>query len=565
VFCKRSQELIVGILAVLKAGGAYVPIDPRTPAHRLAFILRDANVCAVLSEQDSLERIPTGTYATIPIDAVLPDSQPDTRSLMRNAVPDNLAYIIYTSGSTGTPKGVGVSHRNLVNSTRARHDFYSSGVSCFLLLSSAAFDSSVAGIFGTLTQGGVLLLGPADFPAGLSELPDTILRHRVSHMLCLPTVWADILDRAPREALTSLECVIVAGEACSPELVEKHGAILQTVPLVNEYGPTECTVWATAGFLSEKAHGAPVTIGRPISSGRVYVLNRGLRCQPDGVAGELCIGGGGVARGYLNQPALTAERFIPDPYSGAPGARMYRSGDRAQVLADGEIELFGRLDDQIKIRGHRIEPAEIELQLCRHRAIREAVVVSRDDAHGNPRLVAYYVLSGDEYGQAGADLRRNLTGYLRERLPDHMIPSIFVPLDRLPVNINGKVDRRALPEPGPDLTRAPYTAPRGELESRVASLWSEILKTDLIGAHDNFFDLGGHSLLAVRLHERLCQEFDPEIRLIDIFEHSTVSALALYLSRRTEPRTAVPDGDGAWAANRRLAFARRRAQAVAAD
>jgi|HubBroStandDraft_1064217.scaffolds.fasta_scaffold00655_4 amino acid adenylation domain-containing protein len=560
VVCERSPALIVGILAVLKAGGAYVPIDPRTPPQRLRFMLRDASVCAVLSEQDLLQRIPAGSWPVISIDAAGTRREPG--SLVRRAVPDNIAYVIYTSGSTGTPKGVAVSHRNLVSSTTARHAFYPEGVTCFLLLSSAAFDSSVAGIFGTLTQGGVLLLGPADFPAGLSELPETIQRNGVSHLLCLPTVWAEILDRAPVEALSCLRCVIVAGEPCPSTLIERHVAALPSIPLVNEYGPTECTVWSTAGVLSGKPWRTPVGIGRPIRGTRVYVLNSSLRGQPAGVAGELCIGGDGVARGYLNRPELTAEKFIPDPYAGEPGARMYRSGDRALLLDDGEIRLLGRVDDQIKIRGHRIEPAEIESAVRTHPAIREAVVVAHPDGSRNPRLAAYFIPSTD---QQIADIRRDLPAYLRERLPDYMVPSTFVPLERLPVNLNGKVDRRALPDPEPEIMRGPHTALDGDIEKRVASLWSEILKTEVTSSHDNFFDLGGHSLLAVRLHERLCQEFDTGIRLIDLFEHATVNALARFLARRTESSASAADGDVAWAANRRVALARQRAQATAAE
>jgi amino acid adenylation domain-containing protein len=389
---QRSAELIVAILAVLKAGAAYVPLDPEYPAERLRLIADNAGLALLLTHAAAAELI-----AGLPLPALLVDRDASMELPAEPPAPlgdsDNAAYVIYTSGSTGQPKGVVVSHANLLHSTQARVLAYRDAPTCFLLLSSVAFDSSIAGIFWTLCQGAALLLPSDQDRRDLGALIELIAREQVSHTLCIPSFYALLLEQATAEDLASLKAVIVAGEACPGELVERHRAQLPGAALFNEYGPTEASVWATVYDCAQLQPGRPVPIGAPIPYARAYVLDANLRPLPLGVAGELMIGGSGIARGYLEQPALTAERFIPDSLSLTPGARMYRTGDRARWLPDGTLEFLGRVDQQVKIRGFRIEPGEIAALLRRHLAVQDALVVAHDDGQGNKRLVAYIVPS----------------------------------------------------------------------------------------------------------------------------------------------------------------------------
>ncbi len=379
LFLDRSCDLPVAILAALKAGSAYLPIDPSYPRDRVAFILRDSGVDSVLTHTGLLDRLPTDLVEPICLDRVADTS--DDRVSSNPAVevdPDRLAYVIYTSGSTGEPKGVMVSHRNLVHSTRARMHYYPEPVGCFLLLSSYAFDSSVAGIFWTLCQGGTLHLPPQDTERDAQQIVATIAESGVTHLLCLPSVHGLILALARAEQLASLRTVIVAGESCSVELVIQHRARLPDVKLYNEYGPTEGTVWSTVYEIRDETHWPQIPIGRPVSDVRTYILDDLLRPLPVGVIGELYIGGAGIARGYLEREDLTTQRFLTDPYCDRPDARLYRTGDRAKFLPDGNILFCGRRDHQVKIRGYRIELGEIEAVLRRHDGIDEAVVVARE-------------------------------------------------------------------------------------------------------------------------------------------------------------------------------------------
>ena len=375
---ERSPDMLVGILGILKAGGAYVPLDPEYPEARLRFALQDTGAPVVLTQRWLVERLPQTGARIVCLDA--DEWTTGTAVGPCRSAPDDLAYVIYTSGSTGLPRGVLVSHRNLAHSTRARLACYPKAPERFLLLPSLAFDSSVAGIFWTLCTGGTLVLPRQRAEQDVHELAELISHRQVTHTLCLPALYELILEHAVPTQLASLDTVIVAGEACPPSLPRRHRERLPGTLLFNEYGPPEATVWSTAYQVPPDFDAPRVPIGRPIADSRSYVLDAHRQPLPVGVAGELYIGGAGVARGYLGRPDATAERFIPDPFGGEPGARLYRTGDLVRWLRDGNLEFLGRTDQQLKIRGHRIEPGEIEAALRQHPGVRESVVVARSDA-----------------------------------------------------------------------------------------------------------------------------------------------------------------------------------------
>jgi amino acid adenylation domain-containing protein/thioester reductase-like protein len=524
IYMKRSLDVVVGILGVLKAAGAYVPLDASYPSERIRFILGDARPKVVLTHERLAADV-TGVAA----DVLLLDrdwpriehasaADPFVRS-----TPEAPAYLIYTSGSTGEPKGVVVTQANLIHSTAARLRFYREPVSSFLLLSSFAFDSSVAGIFWTLCQGGTLRLAPEDFQYDASGLVRIVEEEGVSHLLCVPSLYAHLLAEAEPERLASLRTVVVAGETCPWPLVEKHRQALPKAGLFNEYGPTEATVWATVYDCLTARAGSSVPIGRPIANARIYILDPHGRPVPIGVAGELQVGGRGVAQGYFDRPALTDEKFVPDPFRGEPGARLYKTGDLGRWLEDGNVEFLGRIDQQVKIRGYRVELSEIESVLRAQPTVHDAAVLLREDVPGAKRLVAYVVA---ERGAATAapELRR----FVQERLPEYMVPSVFLVEAALPLSPNGKIDRKALPAPDPsrqDLAEA-YVAPRTPVESDIASLWCQILGVDRVGVNDDFFELGGHSLLVAELFARLRDRYPVEVPVRVLFETPTVAGLA---------------------------------------
>jgi amino acid adenylation domain-containing protein len=511
---ERSPEMIVGVLAILKAGAAYVPLSPDTPPGRLQTIFQDAGVELLVTEAEpSDSELLPGVRRLGAALAKAPASR-------RTPGSSNLAYVIYTSGSTGQPKGVGVTHRNLVHSTCARFIYYDEPVHSFMLVSPFFFDSSIAGIFWTLCQGGTLVLPLKDLERDPKALAALIEAEQVSHILCLPMVHSLLLRQAEDTQLDSLRCVIVAGESCPPELPAQHFEMLPQASLFNEYGPTEGTVWCTVHECAPQDRATTVPIGRPVPNAQTYVLDEQLQPVPVGVAGELYIGGAGLARGYHNNAAQTAERFIPHPYSAYPGARLYATGDHARYLPSGELEFLGRRDQQIKIRGYRIELGEIEAALSEHPLLREAVVVKREN-----RIIAYLTAHGPVTIE-------ELREFLRERLPEYMLPSQFVLLEALPLTANGKVNRNALPAPSvsrPAL-RASYAAPQTPLEQTIAAVWREFLQLDTVGVNDIFFELGGHSLLLVLVHDTLQQRLEREVPIADLFKFPTVRALAQHLT-----------------------------------
>ncbi|WP_157696343.1 non-ribosomal peptide synthetase, partial [Caballeronia temeraria] len=491
----------------------------------------------------------TGTLTVLDPDASLDDALSQD-NLHTDVAPHNLAYVIYTSGSTGKPKGVAIEHRTLVASTYARHQFYEHAANeRFLLLSSLAFDSSVAGLFGTLTNGGCLALVDIDTARDPNAIIRLVRDRDITRVLCVPSLGQAILDSMSSSGEHKLREIIVAGEACPPNLARQSSTLPRPVSLYNEYGPTEATVWATAyRCLAEETNRVP--IGRPIANTRIYLLDADRRLMPPGAVGELYIGGAGVARGYLNRPELTAERFLDDPF--APGSRMYRTGDLARYRADGNIEFLGRNDHQVKIRGFRIELGEIEAQIASHPAVREAVVIARarHEKTQDQQLVAYVTGTSDIDGGV---LREQLS----ERLPDYMVPSAFVVLDALPLTPNGKLDRRALPDPQwQDL--AAYVGPRTSLEASLAQCFADVLGLARVSVFDNFFALGGHSLLATQLVSRLREALSIEVPLRALFDAPTVASLAEALSSSGDASVLPPLQASVRPAHLPLSFAQER-------
>ncbi len=502
---ERSPELVIGILAILKAGGAYLPLDPDYPRDRLALMLEDAGVAVVLTQSGLKASLPDSSAARLLCldgDRALWSEQPDTPPTA-GATPDNLAYVIYTSGSTGVPKGVEVCHRNIVRLVCATRYARFDASRTFLLLAPIAFDASTFELWGALLHGARCAIYPDRVPTP-HALEAALQRHQVDTLWLTASLFNFIVDEKPA-ILAGVSQLLTGGEALSLPHVRRALARLPDTRLINGYGPTESTTFTCCypipRDLAEDAGSVP--IGRPISNTTCYVLDAQDNPSPVGVAGELYIGGGGLARGYRNRPELTAERFVASPFQ--PGERLYRTGDRVRWRDDGVIEFLGRIDQQIKLRGYRIEPGEIEAVLMQDPAIRQSLVMLREDRPGDRRLVAYVVGQGVDIDATRARLRG--------RLPDYMIPGVIVELESLPLTPNGKVDSRALPVPEQEAGTTAYQAPRTPLETTLAEIWAETLGLPRVGIDDNFFDLGGHSLLAVRLMDSIQQLVGRQLHL----------------------------------------------------
>lgn len=518
VYGSRSVEIVVALLGILKAGGAYLPLDPSYPAERLSFMLHDARAEQLITLQDLAQAIevPAGTQQLRLSDSQI-DESPDT-ALPALADADNLAYVIYTSGSTGKPKGVMISHANACASTRARGLFYRQPLKRFLMLSSFSFDSSVAGIFWSLSQGGTLCLPVEDDAKDPLRIAELIAQEAISHFLALPSFYAQILEYLEP---TALACVIVAGEACPVELTARHRERLPQTLLVNEYGPSESAVWCSAYAVEQAPDGERVSIGGPIAGARLLTLDTQGELAGFGREGELYVGGLGLARGYLQRPSLTASRFVPDPFARQPGQRLYRTGDRVSAGIDGGLDYLGRLDFQLKIRGFRIELGEVEARLAQLADVREAAVVVRDAGAG-AQLAAYVVVRDSAHGVPGLDAA--MLGQLREQMPDYMVPAFIRVLERFPLTPNGKLDRSALA--AMQVQSSEYVAPRNDLEATLAGIWQEALQLERVGVHDNFFALGGHSLLATRIRSEVQAQLNLNLPLRVFFEGETVALLA---------------------------------------
>ncbi|MET8969941.1 non-ribosomal peptide synthetase [Streptomyces hydrogenans] len=537
VLADRSTAMVAAVLGALRAGAAYVPVDPSHPDERIAALLADAGVTATLV---------TGRHGDRPVPAPVAADDPDLREptgpdaaaaddgTAVHATPAggataDEAYLIYTSGSTGAPKGVVVGHAQLAASTAARRAVYP-GEPVFLLLSPLAFDSSVAGLWGTLTAGGRLVVAGPDTYRDPEALVALVERHSVSHLLCVPSLYDALLAAAERTGparLASLTTVVTAGETLPEALLRRHTAVLgPSAVLVNEYGPTECTVWAS---YRRCRPGGPVDIGGPVPGALLYVLDAAGRLVPPGVTGELHIGGTGVAHGYAGRPEATARVFVPDPFEGGT-ARMYRTGDLVRWSAEGTLEFLGRRDNQVKIRGHRVELGAVETALRGCPGVREAVVVPDPDGD----RLAGFVVTDDPSGLPALRAR------LAATLPEAAVPAVLRAMDAFPVTVNGKADRAALtallapaaapasPSPAPAVPASVPTGPAPASEAdtlaRVADAWAEVLAVETVPADVNFFDLGGHSLLVIRLQDALESRTGVRLSVVDLFRGSTVRA-----------------------------------------
>lgn len=523
LYCRRSIDMLIGIFGILKAGGAYLPLDPDYPSERIAFMLSDSGAQLVLTQEDLLPQLPdSASFQVLSLEPILEAAYSQEAPRLPQVRTDQSAYMIYTSGSTGLPKGVPVTHRNLIHSTSARFHFYPENPSCFLLLSSFSFDSSVAGIFWTLCSGGTLLLPKKRIEQDIDQLSGLIKKHVVSHTLLLPSLYTLLLAHADKTDLRSLRAVIVAGEACSPDLVRRHFRQLPDSALYNEYGPTEATVWCIAHQI--QASDTPIVpIGRPIPNMQAYILDQERQPIPVGIAGELYIAGAGLTSGYLNRPELNRERFVANPFTDEPEAKMYKTGDLVKYREDGVIEFLGRADHQVKIRGHRVEPEEISALLSNHPQVTDAVVLAvkvSDQTAPSFRLVAY--VSG--FSQDETTL---LNAYLRDQLPAYLVPSAIIALPQFPRLPNGKIDRNVLPDANEvDLQLSTtYEAPIGPVEIQLADIWQEVLNLKRVGRNDNFFDIGGDSLLSIQIVTRT-RNTGIELAANQLFQHQTIAALA---------------------------------------
>jgi len=526
---ERSPEMIIGILGVLKAGAAYVPIDPKSPKDRIQYLLDETKVPILLTQQQLVDGLPVfdGQLISLDEDWNKIEHQKIT-NLDLYLEPKKLAYTIFTSGSTGKPKGVQVEHHSVVNLVNGQIDFVNHPVTRFLYAYSFAFDGSVLLIFWTLLSGGALVVAEEGLEKDISKLARFIEQHQITHLLTFASLYAILLDQIDAKHLKSLESVSVAGEACPAALVRQHHKCLPQTFFYNQYGPTEATVGATIYQTDASFNEQKVPIGKAINNVEVYVLNDRLEKTGPHEIGEIYIAGKGLARAYLNRPDLTAERFIPNPFSDDASAKMYRTGDLGIQLQDGNIDFVGRADFQIKLRGYRIELGEIESTLTTHPAILESAVLLKGDNSVDQKLVAYCSLKKDQQIKVS-----EIRSFLAKKLPEYMIPAAFKIMDKMPLTTAGKVDRGALPEIGhvrPELEQQ-YVAPKSKLENLLTKLWCETLDLDKVGIHDKFFELGGNSLQAAGFISNLQERLGETIFIVSIFDHSTIASYAAMLEK----------------------------------
>ncbi|MBI4524484.1 MAG: amino acid adenylation domain-containing protein [Deltaproteobacteria bacterium] len=562
----RSLEMVVGLLGILKAGGAYVPLDPEYPKERLEFMLGDTRAPVLLTEErligelaeDRRSKPGLSPWAALRIDSAEGLEGGDSRSSILNsrihvvsletawdiiiqeseenpanlATADDLAYVLYTSGSTGKPKGVAVPHR-AVNRLVIHTDYVRLEPSDVIAqVSNFSFDASTFEIWGALLHGARLFMIRTDVVLSPQAFADQIDKQGIT-TLFLTTALFNLLAAEIPSAFRKLQHLLFGGEAVDPRWV---GEILRHGPpkrLLHVYGPTETTTFASWFLVETVPQGArTIPIGRPVANTQIYLLDDHLQPVPIGIFGELYIGGDGIARAYLNRPEFTTEKFTPNPFSEKPGARLYKTGDLARYLPDGNIDFLGRIDQQVKVRGFRIEPGEIESLLGQHPKVRKAVVVAREVTPGEKRLVAYVVTD-----RLKPPATSGLRAFLEERLPDHMVPSLFVMMGELPMSPSGKVDRHSLPAPERDAREieASYAAPRTAVEQKLARIWADVLGVERIGFHDDFFELGGHSLLAVKLLSRIETEFGVRLPLSTLFQDGRIEQQARLLRYKARP------------------------------
>jgi len=543
---ERSVELPIAALGILKAGGAYVPLDPTYPSRRLSMLLEDSGTPVVVTQPGVAGKLPGGKWETIVLDGDGLDSAVDSTVLpVANTTPENLAYIIFTSGSTGRPKGVQITHGSLKNLVSwHQHAFNVSAVDRATLLASPGFDAGVWEIWPYLAAGASLYVVDEAIRTVPDALRDWIVRSGIT-ISFLPTVLAESMIGLQWPSDGSFRVLLTGADT-----LRRYPPRDLPFALINNYGPTECTVVATSGRIypessaesRDKRSNELPSIGRAIDGVSVYVVDENLRRVADGTAGELLIGGRGVGRGYLNAPELTAEKFLPDSLGGDPGARLYRTGDLGRLLPDGQIAFMGRIDDQIKVMGHRIEPNEVVTVLNRHPEIEASFVCTYSDPSGDQRLVAYVVPTTDMPPKPG-DLRSFLGSYL----PSHMLPSAFVQLGRLPLSPHGKLDRVALPQPTAEniLRDDSLEAPQSPIEEHLGVVLSGLLGVARVGSEDNFFTLGGHSLMGAQLIAKIRENFGVELSLRCLFDEPTPRGMSIEIERLIHARLAAMSEDEA--------------------
>ncbi|MEJ8545005.1 non-ribosomal peptide synthase/polyketide synthase [Brevibacillus borstelensis] len=516
IMANRSLEKLVGILAVLKAGGAYLPIDPDYPQERISYMLEDSGARLILTQARYVGKA-TGVVECIHLEEAACDA-PDLENPKPVNQTSDMAYVIYTSGSTGKPKGVIVEHRSIANTIQWKQAEMGYGVQDkSLVLLSFAFDAFVLSFFAPLGSGATVVIAPDEAAKDPVALKKVILSSGINHVATVPSLYQAILECSSSGEMSQLQTVTLGGEKISGQLVEKSKQKYPQVDIINEYGPTECSVAAT--FVRNQKPDSFITIGRPIANTAIYIVNPYDQLQPVGVVGELSIGGLGVARGYLNQPELTKEKFVPNPF--APGERMYKTGDLAKWHPDGTIEFIGRIDEQVKVRGYRIEIGEIESVLADFASIREAVVAVPEDESGHQHLIGYFTAKTEI-------VVSELWAHMSKRLPLYMVPTYFVQLERFPLTPNGKIDRKALPKPeGKPVTGAQYIPPHSDTEKKLAKIWENVLGISNVGVLDNFFELGGHSLRAMNVIAQVHREFQVELPLKVLFASPAIRELAV--------------------------------------
>jgi amino acid adenylation domain-containing protein len=536
MYLERSVEVIVCMLGILKAGGTYLPLDLAAPQERITFMLNDAGADVLLTDSALQDQLPQSQARVVYLDrdkqaiANLPQTAP------ASDVPDQqLAYVMYTSGSTGRPKGVCIPHQAVVRLALASSYINITPDDTVLHLAPVSFDAVTFEIWAALLNGACVAIADAG-TLSLEELGRFIQQHRITTSWLTAPLFHEMAENR-LDDMTGLRNLLAGGDVLSPRHVRRVQQAMPECRMINGYGPTENTTFTCCGVINELRDGAPVPIGRPIDNTQVYLLDRNLQPVPIGAAGELYTGGDGLAHGYLGNPEMTAEKFIPNPF-GAPGTRLYRTGDLARYLPDGNIVFLGRLDFQVKIRGFRIELGEIQSALELLPAVSQSIVIAHQDSSGDKRLVAYLLT---HQSISIAEIR----DALRQRLPDYMIPSVFIILEAMPLTPNGKIDRQALPAPptARDALEDSYTPPRTQVEEMLAHIWAQVLGLDRVGIDDNFFSIGGHSLLATRAMSRINSSFQIDLPLRRLFELPTIAELAeaIDAAKAAQSQPRLPD------------------------
>ncbi len=536
LFIERSAEMIVGMLGIMKAGGAYVPIDTEFPANRISYMLVDTQAKIIVSSKagkrklEEIEEI--ASIEILAIDEAGTEGEDNKENLENKVTASQLAYIIYTSGSTGQPKGAMITHRNLTDYVYGLKEATQiEECKSFALVSTIATDLGNTVLYGSLLTGGALHVFTKEAVSDIYGLHKYFTEHQIDCLKIVPSHWKALSKE--EELLLPQKLLVFGGEALHREVLEQIENTGRSCKVVNHYGPTETTIGKLLHVTEAgRKYGNTIPIGKPFSNTRVYVLSKEMEICPTGVPGQLYIAGDGVARGYLNNAALTESKFIKDLFSEEENARMYVTGDLVKYLEDGNIEFIGRADDQVKIRGYRVELGEIESILQQSETVKHAVVLAKEDSQGNKRLIGY-VVAEDEFDKAAIE------SYLAGKLPEYMIPQMWVALESLPLTANGKVDRKSLPEPEQQQQKGHYEAPRNETEEKLAEIWQEILEVEQVSIHDDFFELGGHSLLAIRLISMIRKELGLEVKIGDVFDYPTISLLSGRIATE-DPRALLP-------------------------